>query len=156
MNINLTLIGQSFAFILFVWFCMRFVWPPIMGSLTERREKIASGLKAAQEAERQLELARKQIKKMLTSAREDARQLAEEADMRAVQIIEDAKKKAHEESERMLRLAQAEIDLNIVRAREELRDKLGVIVFSGVKKIVEKEVDQKTHQQFIKELTAKL
>ena len=33
MNINLTLIGQSIAFAVFVWFCLRFIWPPILNAL---------------------------------------------------------------------------------------------------------------------------
>ncbi|MCP1366253.1 F0F1 ATP synthase subunit B, partial [Halomonas sp. BBD48] len=30
MNINLTLIGQTIAFAIFVWFCMKYVWPPLI------------------------------------------------------------------------------------------------------------------------------
>ena len=52
MNINLTLIGQSLAFVVFVWFCMKFVWPPIVTALNDRKTKIADGLAAAEEGSR--------------------------------------------------------------------------------------------------------
>jgi len=46
-NINLTLIGQMIAFIGFVWFCMRFVWPPIIAAMKEREQKDAEAQAAA-------------------------------------------------------------------------------------------------------------
>ena len=54
MNINLTLLGQSITFAVFVWFCMRFAWPPIKAMMAERQATIASGLRAAQDAEDRL------------------------------------------------------------------------------------------------------
>jgi len=56
-NINLTLIGELIAFIVFVWFCMAKVWPPIMAAIEERQKKIADGLEASERAEKDLELA---------------------------------------------------------------------------------------------------
>ena len=44
MDINLTLIGQSISMILFVWFCMKFIWPPLMEAIEERQAQIADGL----------------------------------------------------------------------------------------------------------------
>ncbi len=39
MNINATLIGQSVAFLIFVLFCMKFVWPPVIAALHERQRR---------------------------------------------------------------------------------------------------------------------
>ena len=47
MNIDATLIGQSIAFFLFVWFCMKFIWPPLTKALEDRKRTIADGLAAA-------------------------------------------------------------------------------------------------------------
>ncbi|ETJ20958.1 F0F1 ATP synthase subunit B, partial [Escherichia coli] len=30
MNLNATILGQAIAFVLFVLFCMKYVWPPLM------------------------------------------------------------------------------------------------------------------------------
>jgi F-type H+-transporting ATPase subunit b len=43
MNINLTLFAQMIAFAVFVGFCMKYVWPPIVTALAERKAKIAEG-----------------------------------------------------------------------------------------------------------------
>ena len=51
MNINLTLIGQAIAFAMFVAFCMKFVWPPLINAISERQRKIADGLNAAEKAD---------------------------------------------------------------------------------------------------------
>ena len=60
MNINLILIGQLIAFVAFVAFCMRYVWPPIAGAMAERQDKIADGLAAADRAGHDLEVAKQQ------------------------------------------------------------------------------------------------
>src|SRR3990167_6870014 len=69
MNINLTLFGEMITFAIFVWFTMRFVWPPLMKALTERREKIAAGLAAAERSQRDLELAAHKVTELLTQAK---------------------------------------------------------------------------------------
>ena len=47
MNFNATLFGQLLAFLFFVWFCMKYVWPPMLAALEEREKEIADGLDAA-------------------------------------------------------------------------------------------------------------
>ena len=42
----MTLIGQTIAMVVFVWFCMKFIWPPLLAAIEERQEKIAEGLAA--------------------------------------------------------------------------------------------------------------
>ena len=61
MNINLTLIGQAISFAIFVWFCMKFVWPPITSALEQRKKTIADGLSAAELGEQALEKAKKRL-----------------------------------------------------------------------------------------------
>ena len=72
MNINLTLIGQLIAFVAFVAFCMRYVWPPIAGAMAERQNKIADGLAAADRAGHDLEVAKQQADEQLAEAKREA------------------------------------------------------------------------------------
>ena len=53
MNLNATLIGQLIAFALFVWFCMKFVWPPIINAIETRQSQIANALASAEAAKEQ-------------------------------------------------------------------------------------------------------
>ena len=65
MNINLTLIGQAISFAIFVWFCMKYVWPPITSALEKRKKTIADGLAAAEKGQQSLENAKVEGKNLL-------------------------------------------------------------------------------------------
>ena len=127
MNINLTLIGQSIAFVIFVWFCMKFVWPPIISALNERKTKIADGLEIIRRAER-----------------------------REVEMIEEAKGNARTEGERILVAARSEIEKEANLARESLRGQLATLAVAGASRILAREGDPSAHAQMLDDLTAEL
>ena len=77
MNINLTLIGQSIAFAIFVLFCMKFIWPALMGAIEERQRKIAEGLNAAEKAKLDLANAEQSVEQELATAKVKAAALIE-------------------------------------------------------------------------------
>ena len=54
MNINATLLGQMIAFGLFVWFCWKFVWPPLLAAMEERAAKIEQGLKDSEDSAKKI------------------------------------------------------------------------------------------------------
>ncbi|MCW8195580.1 F0F1 ATP synthase subunit B [Proteobacteria bacterium 005FR1] len=156
MNINLTLIGQSIAFIFFVLFCMKFVWPPIVAALAEREKKIADGLLAAERAEKDLELAKHKVSDQLREAKEESAKLIEQANKRAQQIVEEAKQKAIEEADRQKAAAEAEIAQQMNRAREELRGKVATLAIAGAERILQSSVDQQAHGKLVDDLAAQL
>ncbi len=134
MNINLTLIGQMVAFIVFVAFCMKYVWPPIIAAMQERAEKIADGLAAADRAGHDLELAQEKAVERLKEAKHEAAGIVDSANKRAGQIVEEAKDAAVVESDRVKVSAQAEIEQEMNRAREELRGQVAALALSGAEK----------------------
>ena len=101
MHINLTLIGQSITFLIFVWFCMKFVWPFIRNAMDARTQQIAEGLSAAERAHRDLELAKDKVSSQLKDAKVEAASIIEQANRRAAQIIDEAKERAREEGDRI-------------------------------------------------------
>jgi F-type H+-transporting ATPase subunit b len=155
-NINLTLIGQSITFLVFVWFCYKFVWSAIMSALEEREKKIAEGLDQADRAARDLELAKEEAGKKLRVAKEEAAAIIDAANKRASQIVDDAKAAAITEGDRLKEAAQAEIDQQAVRAREQLRAELSALVIEGASKVLEAEVDEKAHAELVSKLAAQL
>ncbi|MGH1472064.1 MAG: F0F1 ATP synthase subunit B [Cellvibrionaceae bacterium] len=156
MNINLTLIGQSITFFLFVAFCWKFAWPALLGVMAEREKKIADGLEAAERAAKDLELAQNKAGDQLREAKEQASAIVEQANKRAQQIVEDAKEKAIEEANRQKVAAEAEIEQQLNRAKEELRGKLAGLAITGAEKIIKSSVDQQTHSKMIDDLAAQL
>lgn len=156
MNINATLIGQTIAFIFFIWFCMKYVWPPIMAAISEREKQISDGLDAAERSKKDLELAKEKIADQLREVKDDAAKILEQANNRGQQIIEEAKTKAIEEAGRQKTAAEAEIDMQLNRAKEELRGKVAALAISGAEKILQSSIDQKAHGKLVDDLAAQL
>ena len=156
MNINLTLIGQLIAFAVFVWFCMKFVWPPIVAAMTERENKIADGLQAASRAEKDLELAQQNATARLGEAKAEAAAIIEQANRRAAQIVDEAKADAAEEAQRVKKSAEADIEQQLSQAREVLRGQVATLAVQGAEKILKATVDTDAHQQMLAELAAEL
>ncbi len=156
MNINLTIIGQVIAFAIFVWFCMKYVWPPITAALAERKQKIAEGLDAADRAERDLQLAKEKAAADLRKSKEEAAAIIEQANKRANQIIDEAKEQASEEAGRVKNAAQAELDQEINQAREQLRSQVAALVLAGAEKVLEASIDEKAHGKLVEKLAAEL
>ncbi|BBP06065.1 F0F1 ATP synthase subunit B [Sulfuriferula plumbiphila] len=149
MNINATLIGQSITFFVFVWFCMKFVWPPIMNALAERRKQIADGLAAGERGKHELELASRRAVENLHEAKQKAAEIIAQADKRAAQLVEEAKAAAKLEAERMIAGAQASIAQETVRAREALRGQVAGLAVAGAEKILRREIDAKAHAELL-------
>ena len=149
MNINFTLIGQSLTFILFVWFCMKFIWPPLMQALEERKRVIADGLAAAERGKRELEIGEKKALETIKKAKQDASEVIALAEKRASEIAEEAKLQAKAEAERIVSAARAEIEQEVNRAKEQLRAAVSMLAVTGAARILEKEVDAKAHAQLL-------
>jgi F-type H+-transporting ATPase subunit b len=155
-NINLTLIGQSIAFLFFVWFCHAFVWKFIRNAMTEREKQIADGLEAADRAGRDLELAQEKAAQQLRHAKEEAATIVDAANKRANQIIEEAKEQAREEAARIKTAAEAEVELEVNRAKESLRKQVATLALAGAEKVLEASIDENAHRGLVEKLAAGL
>jgi F-type H+-transporting ATPase subunit b len=156
MDINATIIGQTIAMIVFVWFCMKFVWPLIMKVIEDRQTQIADGLAAAEKGARSLEDAQVRIRSMIEEARGQARQIIDQAQTRAGGIVDEARVGADQERERILQSAKAEVDQQINRARDELRGQVGAIAVAGAEKILAREIDAGAHQDLLEKLAKQI
>jgi len=155
-NITATIFGQMIAFSFFVWFCMKYVWPPLTNALAERQKKIADGLEAAERAEKDLELAQVKVADQLKEAKVDASGIIDQANKRASQIIDEAKEQAREEGQRLIAGAQAEIEQEVNRAKEQLRTQVAGIAIAGAEKILEATIDESAHAELAEKLAASL
>lgn len=156
MHINLTLIGQSITFLIFVWFCMKFVWPFIRNAMDARTQQIAEGLSAAERAHRDLELAKDKVSSQLKDAKVEAASIIEQANRRAAQIVDEAKERAREEGDRIKVSAQAEIEQESNRAREQLRAQVGALAVAGASRILGRAVDENAHRDIVDQLAQEL
>jgi F-type H+-transporting ATPase subunit b len=149
MNINLTLIGQMLAFAVFVWFTMKYVWPPLAKAMDERKAKIAEGLAAAERGQVEQELAQRRATETLHEAKQQAAEIRAKAEKQAALIIEEARNKAKEEGSRQLASAMSEIEQETNKAREVLRSRVAELAVLGAEKILRKEIDAEAHKDIV-------
>ena len=156
MDINATLIGQSIAMLVFVWFCMKYIWPPLLAAIEERQEKIAEGLAAAEKGDEKLEAAKAEADQIVADARKQATGILDQAHARANEIVAEGKENGVKERDRQLAAAQAEIEQETNKAREELRGQVSAIAVSSAEKILNREIDAKQHEDILSKLASEL
>lgn len=156
MNINATLIGELIAFVVFVIFCMKYVWPPLMAAIEDRQKTIADGLAASDRAAKELELAQNKATAQLKEAKAQAAEIVDAAKKRETQMIEEAAEKAQAEKDKILAAGHAEIESERNRAKEELRAQVAALAVVGAEKILERSIDAAAHSDILDKLVAEL
>lgn len=156
MNMNATILGQAIAFILFVWFCMKFVWPPLMAAIEKRQKEIADGLSSAERAKKDLDIAQANSTDLMNKAKADAQAIIEQANKLKATIVEEAQAEAERERERIVSQGLAEVEAEKKRAREELRKQVAVLVVAGAEKVIERSVDAAANSDIVDKLVAEL
>ena len=156
MSINLTLIGQAISLFIFVWFCMKYVWPPIVNALQEREKRIADGLAAAEAGQDKLVEADRRLVELVDEGKQKANEIIVQAQKRGDEILEEAKGAARLEGERLIEAAQAEIERERTQARDQLRQEVGALALAGAERILLREVDKDAHDELLARLGAEL
>jgi len=155
-DFNLTFIGQTIAMIVFVWFCMKFIWPPMIQALEDRRAKIADGLAAGERAHEGLAKAQAEADSIIAEARGKALEIVDQANKRGTSLVEEARGDGKRERERQLEAARTEIDQERNRVREELRGQVSAIAIASAEKILTREIDASAHQDILSQLAGEL
>ena len=156
MNFNATLFGQLLAFLFFVWFCMKYVWPPMLAALEEREKEIADGLDAASKGRRELGEAETKKSEIMEAAKKDAAEILSQANLRANQVVEDAKEKAQEEADRIKVSAEKDVLQSMNKAREGLRSEVAILAVAGAEKLLKAEINQESNSALIEEIANEL
>ncbi|NBV75440.1 MAG: F0F1 ATP synthase subunit B [Methylococcaceae bacterium] len=149
MSINATLIGQMITFTLLVWLTMKYVWPPIIAALEERKAKIAEGLAAAEKGQEDVRLAEKKAKSILKEAKEQSAEIVSSAQKRANELVEESKQQARSEGERLIEAAKAQIEQERAQARENLRKEVSALALRAAEQILKEEIDKAKHQAIL-------
>ena len=156
MNINLTLIGQSIAFAVFVWFCVKFIWPPLIAALNERRQTIADGLAAAERGVKERAAAKLAAAETVAEAKTQARAIINQAETRHAEIVERAKADAKQEADKIIAAAGAQAEQATHQAREALRGKVAELAIAAAAKVLQREVSPEDHEAALAKLAAEL
>ena len=156
MNLNLTLIGQSLAFLFFVWFCGTVIWPRFMAILEQRRRTIVEGLEAAKKGQLEFRDAQMNAERVILDAKKKSEEMIELAHTSANRIEEQSKIKASKESKRIIAAANQEAMHLEKQLKEELRNEVGDLAILIAEKIMQEKIDQKLHDKLINDLAKHL
>ncbi|SPE32910.1 F0 sector of membrane-bound ATP synthase, subunit b [Burkholderiales bacterium] len=156
MNLNATLIVQAIVFIILGWVTMKFIWPPLIKALDERRQKIADGLAAAEQGSKSLGEATRKIAQLESDAKARAQLIIIDTEKRAQAIVDAAKAQAKAEGDRLIEAAKVEAEQQLVRVKLALRDQVADLVVAGAEQILKREVDARTHTDLLNQLKAQL
>lgn len=156
MNINATLIGQTIAFIIFVWFCMKFVWPPVMKVLEDRQKQIADALAGAEKAKQEQANTQVIVEQELAKAKEEAQKIIDLANRRRNEILESIQAEAEVTKAKIIEQGYAQIESERKRVQEELRQKVATLAIAGAEKIVGRTIDEAANSDIIDKLVAEL
>ena len=156
MNFNATLIGQTIAFVVFVWFTMKFVWPLLLKQMQDREAKIADGLAAAEKGQKALEEAEIRHTELVDEGKQQAADIISQAQRRGDEIVEESKSTAKTEGQRLIQTAESEIERDKTQAREDLRKEVATLALAGVEQILMREIDRNAHNEIITKLSSEL
>jgi F-type H+-transporting ATPase subunit b len=156
MNLNATLIAQAFSFALLIWFCVKFIWPPLTNAINERNKKISDGLAAAEQGKLALVDAERKGDAAMKEARDRAAELKLTTEKQASAIIEAAKTQAKVEADKIIADARAQVAFEATKAKGVLREQVASLAVAGAEKILKREVDAKAHADMLADLKAQL
>ena len=150
MNLNATLFAQFVVFFILALFTMKFVWPPLMKTLDDRAKRISEGLAAADRGKHELAVAEKRVQVELAQAHEETQKRVVDAERRAAEIIEEAKKHA------IVEAARHEAASEAIRLRDLLRNDVAGLAVKGAEQILKREVNAAAHADLLTQLKAEL
>ncbi len=156
MNLNATLIGQLIAFALFTWFCVKFVWPPIIKAIEERQSSIANALASAEAARKEQADTKALAEEEITKAKIQAQEIIDSANKRRNEVLDEVKAEAEALKAKIIEQGYAEVEAERKRVQEELRIKVASLAIAGAEKIVGRTVDEAANNDIIDKLVAEL
>lgn len=156
MDLNLTLLGEAITFAIFVWFTMRFVWPPLVRAMDERQQKIADGLAAADKGQHALKRAEAQVAEQMAETKRQVADILDAANKQANQLVEQATEQAKEKADRIVAGAQADIEQEVERAREGLRQRVATLAVMGAEKLLHQQIDEAANKALLDQLASEL
>lgn len=156
MDINFTLVGQFITFAVFVWFTMKYVWPPIIKAMREREKRIADGLAAADRGQRDLELAKHKSIELIQEAKLEASRIIDQANKRGLRIVEESKENARVEGERMIAAAKMEMEQQMNQAKRDLQHQVSALAVEMAEKIIQRDIDANVHRKLLDQLVAEM
>ncbi|MGF1742488.1 F0F1 ATP synthase subunit B [Vibrio profundum] len=152
MNLNASMFGQAISFVIFVWLCMKYIWPPLSQMLDERQKAVEEGIRNTQMAAKELALSKANGQQLIADAKKDIGQMIAQSQQRRAQIIEEATQEAEREKARIISQGQVEIESERNRVRQELKDEMADLVMCSAQKLISRNLDTQANRELVNQL----
>ncbi|WP_343192609.1 F0F1 ATP synthase subunit B [Buchnera aphidicola (Taiwanaphis decaspermi)] len=156
MNINATILGQIISFVFFVFFCMKYIWPPILSVIEQRKKKIYEDLQYVKNSITNVKILEERAVRKINKAKKKANKIIQQADQKKILIIKKAKIKAEKEKQRIIFKTHNEINIEKRLIKEKLKKKFVSISMLIAKKIIKNSINESVDEKIINKLASEL
>lgn len=151
-----TIILQIGNLLLTMYLFKRFLLRPVQKIIQQRQELANADLDAAQAARTEAEQAKTEYEKHLTQAKEEAAELVRSATHTAQARSEQMLLQAKEEAAAIRAKASRDVEQERKNAVNEMKNEISDIAVTIAGKVVEKEINEKDHEELIREFIDKM
>ena len=151
-----TILAQMLNFFILVWLLARFAYKPLLDMMTERKERIAKDLEAAEKARVEAEGFKADYAAQIAKARQEAQQIVEKAVQEAENTTREQLATAREQIEQEKNRARQDIAIERDRAMNSLRNEVVSLSVAMAGKVVAKDMNSETNTKLIEDAIRQL
>lgn len=142
-GVNLpAILAQVVSFSVVAFVLWRFAFKPVLATLDERQQKIASGLQYADEMKAKLDAAQAQSTAIINEAQVKATAVVNEARQAAKDFLDKQTQEATQKANDLLTKAQHAIELERRKMLAEARDEIARLVVTTTERVLAKKLSE--------------
>ncbi|MDI3472761.1 MAG: F-type H+-transporting ATPase subunit b [Thermotogaceae bacterium] len=149
LEFNLTSVIQLLNFVILLFFLNKFLFKPFLSTLDQRKKKIEEDIRKAEKIREEAEEYKQEMEAELKNARKRAEEIIQNAERRAEEFLNSEKEKAKQEAQKIIENAKIEVENFKKTAIDELKNSAVRLAFLMATKILEKEIDEKKHREYL-------
>ncbi|MFC4736516.1 F0F1 ATP synthase subunit B [Bacillus daqingensis] len=142
---------QIAAFFVLLLLLKKFAFGPVMGMMEKREKHVADQIATAEKNREESEKYLQEQRDAIQTAREEAKEIVENAKKSSENQAADIMQNARRESERMKENAKQEINTEKAQAISALREQVSTLSVLVASKVIEKELDEREQEKLIQE-----
>lgn len=143
------LLAQIINFVVLFLLLRRFLFPPLVKMLDQRRQRIAEGLAAADVARKEAEGERARLMAQIEAERAEAQQRVAAASAQAERVKADILAEARREAEAIKTKAVEEAEAEKQRILAEAQKQIADLTVMATERVVRRGLDEKVQRQLI-------
>ncbi len=137
------------AFLLFILILRKLAFKPLLKVIDERRDKIESDFKKAEDLAKEAEESKKRYETQLAEIEAQAREKMQESIDEGKRIATEIQTKAREDAEGLLDRAKKNAEIELANARKQLRKDVVELTLAATEKVLREQVDKAAHTRHI-------